>query len=124
LLNGVTYNYNADPAGARRRVGLIAQDVQAALPEAVETDEKGYLSVRYTEVIPLAINAIKALYSKMIGHDNRIQYLETENAAKNQEIQNLKNKAAKADQENITLKEGNAAIKSRLDRLERLLESK
>ena len=42
---------------------LIAQDVQAVLPEAVDvqTDEQGTLGLRYTDVIPLLVAAIKEL---------------------------------------------------------------
>jgi Chaperone of endosialidase len=40
-------------------VGVIAQDVEAVLPEAVSTDETGYKSVNYYELIPLMIEALK-----------------------------------------------------------------
>jgi Chaperone of endosialidase len=40
-------------------VGVIAQDVEAVLPEAVMTDEKGYKAVRYYYLIPLLIEALK-----------------------------------------------------------------
>ena len=39
--------------------GVVAQDVEAVLPEAVSTDESGYKSVRYYEMIPLLIEAVK-----------------------------------------------------------------
>ncbi|HKE59155.1 MAG TPA: tail fiber domain-containing protein, partial [Pyrinomonadaceae bacterium] len=44
---------------ARPQVGVIAQDVEAVLPEAVTTDEEGYKSVHYHQLIPLLIEAIK-----------------------------------------------------------------
>jgi Chaperone of endosialidase len=40
-------------------VGVIAQDVEAVLPEAVTTDPTGYKSVKYYELIPLLIEALK-----------------------------------------------------------------
>ena len=40
-------------------VGVIAQDVEAVLPEAVITDADGYKSVRYQDLIPLLIEALK-----------------------------------------------------------------
>jgi hypothetical protein len=40
-------------------VGVIAQDVEAVLPEAVVTDADGYKSVRYHYLIALLIEAIK-----------------------------------------------------------------
>ena len=39
--------------------GVVAQDVEAVLPEAVSTDESGYKSVNYYELIPLLIEALK-----------------------------------------------------------------
>jgi hypothetical protein len=44
---------------ATTQVGIIAQEVEAVLPEAVTTDETGYKSVRYDNLIPLLIEAIK-----------------------------------------------------------------
>ncbi|MEF8719789.1 MAG: tail fiber domain-containing protein [Candidatus Accumulibacter necessarius] len=41
------------------QVGVVAQDVEAVLPEAVTTDEAGYKSVRYDDLIPLLIEALK-----------------------------------------------------------------
>lgn len=46
----------------KRHVGVLAQDVQAVLPEAVSSPEdEGYLSVSYSSLIPLLIEAVKAL---------------------------------------------------------------
>jgi hypothetical protein len=41
------------------QVGVLAQDVEAVLPEAVTTDADGYKSVRYDNLIPLLIEAVK-----------------------------------------------------------------
>jgi hypothetical protein len=51
----------------RRRVFLIAQDVQAVLPEAVDesTDEEKTLGLRYTDIIPLLVASIKELNTKV-----------------------------------------------------------
>ena len=40
-------------------VGVVAQDVEAVLPEAVTTDAAGYKQVAYRELIPLLIEALK-----------------------------------------------------------------
>jgi len=43
-------------------VGVIAQDVQKVLPEAVSSIHDGrYIGVKYHELIPLLINAVKEL---------------------------------------------------------------
>ena len=68
LLRSVIGKYKTDSEGTRRSF-LIAQDVQSALPEAVGGDENN-LTVRYTEVIPLLVAAIKELTA-------RVQTLET-----------------------------------------------
>jgi hypothetical protein len=34
--------------------GVVAQDVEAVLPEAVAADERGYKSVNYYELIPFS----------------------------------------------------------------------
>jgi hypothetical protein len=46
---------------SKTRVGVVAQDVEAVLPEAVTADETGYKSVKYHELIPLVIEALKEL---------------------------------------------------------------
>jgi hypothetical protein len=40
-------------------VGVIAQEVQAVLPEAIRTNDSGYLSVRYEKMIALLIEGMK-----------------------------------------------------------------
>lgn len=46
-------------------VGVIAQEVQAVLPEAVRTNDSGYLSVRYEKMIALLVEANKELASRV-----------------------------------------------------------
>jgi hypothetical protein len=46
-------------------VGVIAQEVQAVLPEAIRTNDSGYLSVRYEKMIALLIEANKELASEV-----------------------------------------------------------
>ena len=40
-------------------VGVIAQEIEAVLPEVVETREDGYKAVDYKKIVPLLIQAIK-----------------------------------------------------------------
>jgi len=70
-LRSVTGRYNTDPTGTSRAF-LIAQDVQAVLPEAVGTfqipeseDKTEYLSLAYTELIPLLVASIKELSAQV-----------------------------------------------------------
>lgn len=59
-LNGVNFTWKSDKDKVLQ-VGLIAQEVQEVLPEAVSTDRNNNLTVRYTEVIPLLVESIKEL---------------------------------------------------------------
>jgi hypothetical protein len=65
-LRAVIGKFKSDEDGTRRSF-LIAQDVQAVLPEAVsiaprkEGEDTDYLGVAYTDVIPLLVAAIKEL---------------------------------------------------------------
>jgi hypothetical protein len=57
-LRAVIGKYKTDEEGTRRAF-LIAQDVQAVLPEAVDAKDSEDLGVAYTDVIPLLVAAIK-----------------------------------------------------------------
>ena len=68
-IRGVTFDWT-DEHMARRGgedgyfvrkhdIGVIAQEVQAVLPELVGTREDGYLAVKYEKMVPLLIEAIK-----------------------------------------------------------------
>jgi hypothetical protein len=64
-IQGVSFNFKENPARAdldphQRRVGVLAQDVQKVLPEAVTSGPDGYLSVDYNALIPVLIQAVKA----------------------------------------------------------------
>jgi hypothetical protein len=70
-LRAVKYSWKSD-ADKVAHIGLIAQDVQKVLPEVVASaklplseDETEYLSVAYTEVIPLLVAAIKELSAEV-----------------------------------------------------------
>ena len=46
-------------------VGVIAQEIEAVLPEAVTTRDSGYKAVNYEKIVPLLIEAIKDLTHKV-----------------------------------------------------------
>lgn len=73
-LNGYYYNMIDDKETAQ--VGLIAQDVQSVLPEAVSTHfsknhERDVLGVDYNKIVPLLVNAIKELNDKITQLENK-----------------------------------------------------
>ena len=52
-------------------VGVIAQEIQKVLPEAVRERENGYLAVQYEKIIPLLIESIKELSAKIKELENK-----------------------------------------------------
>jgi len=60
-LVGVLYT---DSNGSRK-TGLLAQDVQAVLPEAVSTDEAGNLALAYGNLVGLLVEAVKELTTRV-----------------------------------------------------------
>ena len=57
-LNGVTFKRKDT---GEVQTGLIAQELLAVLPEAVEENDEGYLSIAYGNVVGLLVEAIKEL---------------------------------------------------------------
>lgn len=77
-MRGVTYTFKQEtlkpnalpstyiPAKSNKRTyGLIAQELETVLPEAVETDEKGIKSITYTSLIPVLIESLKELKAEV-----------------------------------------------------------
>ena len=62
-MRGVTYN-RIDMNG-REQVGVIAQEVEAVLPQVVHTDEHGTKHVAYGNMVALLIEAVKDLQSQV-----------------------------------------------------------
>jgi hypothetical protein len=63
-LDGVSFNWNDLAVGKdqqQREAGVIAQQVEQVLPEAVRRREDGNLGVAYQKLIPLLIEAVKEL---------------------------------------------------------------
>jgi len=61
-INGVTFNTIGQE---KRQAGLIAQDLQKVLPEAVHENEDGMLSVAYGNTVSLLVQAIKELQAEV-----------------------------------------------------------
>jgi hypothetical protein len=69
-LNGVTYLNGTE--NEKRNTGLIAQEVNAVLPEAVSTDSNGYYNLAYGNMAGLIIEAIKELKTEIDEIKRRI----------------------------------------------------
>jgi hypothetical protein len=59
-IRGVEYNWKADET-RKLHSGVIAQEVQESIPEAVNTDNKEQYSVDYNAIIGHLIEAVKTL---------------------------------------------------------------
>ena len=61
-LRGVKWDWNdtaSDVTKAAPNTGLIAQEVQAVLPEVVKEREDGFLGLDYAKMVGLLVEAIK-----------------------------------------------------------------
>jgi hypothetical protein len=83
----VRYSWKVDDAyneahglddDAKIYVGVIAQDVQKVVPEALTESEKGYLAVQYSDLVPLCMAAIKELNGTLQKQATLIASLRTE----------------------------------------------
>ena len=77
LLEGVTYNWkDREEKGEERQIGLIAQDVEKAFPEAVKKDNEGYMSLNYDGLVGALVEGIKELKDIIQTLNERIAVLE------------------------------------------------
>jgi len=58
-IGGYEFDWNSDSEHSGHDVGVIAQEIEAVLPEVVAHRKNGYLAVRYEKIVALLINAIK-----------------------------------------------------------------
>jgi hypothetical protein len=78
-LQPVSWEWKNKTMGTERQLGLIAQDARKEIPEMVSGNEQtGTLSINYTELIPVLVNAIKEqqmqieqLKKKVIALENK-----------------------------------------------------
>jgi hypothetical protein len=91
-LNPVRYRYKSDNAMGIRdtdeHVGVVAQDVQRVIPEAVTQNSKGYLLVNNDPIIWSMLNAIKE-------QQEEIRALKSELRATRQSLQKVQTQVAR-----------------------------
>lgn len=81
LLRGVEFEWKKDDlpdeiANKGKEIGLIAQEVEKVLPQLVSTDNKGYKSVQYSNVVAVLIEAVKELKKENEDLKSRVETLE------------------------------------------------
>lgn len=70
-INGIKFRWNDTAtklgfeSAHEQEIGVIAQEVEAVLPEAIHRDDKGYLRVSYDRLVPVLIEAIKELNARI-----------------------------------------------------------
>ena len=107
-INGYYYHWKKGAADTSRQVGVMAQEIQRVLPEAVSTDSDGILSVDYGKLTALLIEANQAQQAQ-------IQFLEAKNAEIQTAFEALK------EEKNSQQAELKASFEARLQALEALL---
>ena len=79
-VNGYTYKWK-NKADASTQVGVIAQEIEAVLPEAVTTDAAGYKSVDYGKLSALLIQAVKEQQKIISSMEKQINSLQNSQKA-------------------------------------------
>ena len=78
-IGGYTFDWKKDKKNIHgfsgHDIGVIAQEIEAVLPEVVTTRENGYKAVRYEKIIPLLIEAIKEQQNKINELENLLKQI-------------------------------------------------
>lgn len=64
-ISGISFNWNSASNKTGEDYGVIAQEIERILPNAVVTREDGFKAVKYDSLIPLLIQAVKELSAKL-----------------------------------------------------------
>jgi len=76
------YTYNRIDRGGERETGLVAQEVQAILPEVVfKDDASSFLSIAYGSMAGLFVESIKALTEKVEALQKEVAVLKAAQSA-------------------------------------------
>ena len=64
-MNGYTFTRTDTDNKNKKYAGVIAQEVQEVLPEVVSTNNEGYLTVSYGNMVSLLIEGIKEQHKEI-----------------------------------------------------------
>lgn len=102
-IQGVTYYWKDKEKDQKKQIGLIAQDVEKVIPEVVNTDNKGFKSVAYQNLVAPIIEAIKELQAMWKADSSliheKLQKQERDIASLKEENQLLKKALCKKDKD-------------------------
>ena len=99
-INPVSYHWNKEDSEDKKHVGLIAQELREIIPEVVN-EEGEYLGVKYAELVPVLIQAIKDQQNTITEKSNRITNLESELGALSTEVNSIMYRLSKIEKENL-----------------------
>lgn len=103
--------------GTKQQVGFIAQEVETVLPEVVNQGEDTYRSVEYGKIVSVVVAAVKELYRQFLEQKKEIALIKADQLSS-------KDQQALRDIEMEKLKQENQELKARIEKIEKLLESK
>lgn len=117
-LNVKEYTFKSDKT-KRKRIGVIAQELQKVIPQAIiqGPGNDKYKSLLYVDTNELGftmINAIKQLYQKIVAINNRINKLEVRLQNQDKVITELEKENSLQQQQISILKQQNAMIQKLL----------
>jgi hypothetical protein len=72
LIDGKRYTMKKD---GKKKIGVLAQDIQKVFPELVTTDDKDMLAVNYQGLVPVLINALKEQDDKISRLEKLVEKL-------------------------------------------------
>jgi len=95
-LRGVTYEWRTEEFPEKNfskgtQVGLIAQEVEAVIPELVTTDNSGYKAVEYANLVAVLIEAVKEQQAMINAQAAEIESLKASNADMTAQIERMNN---------------------------------
>ena len=100
----------------RPDIGLIAQEVEAVLPELIDTNKAtGMKAVKYGNLVAPLIESVKDLYGMCKATDEQMAAIQVQVARHDHEIQSLK-------QEVEALKRENKSLRSDIDEIKMMLK--
>ena len=88
-INGYYYKWK-DKKDQSLQIGVIAQEIEAVLPERVSTDKNGYKSVDYSKISALLIQVTKEQQSILENQETKIEELSQKYTDLTREIENMK----------------------------------
>ncbi len=86
----VQYRFKDNKADAKLSLGFLAQEVEPLFPEVVDNASNGYKAMSYTELVPVAIGAIKEV-------NTETQHVKEENAALKKQVGSLEERLKKLE---------------------------